>query len=473
MIAVLMAADSGLVVSATSEVSIDPPPGTPITDPSVSPVLMGLGHEPDAEAAFDSPTVLFVNFDGPLMNGGCGNDSHDNCSTLFPDVQFLPSPSNDAKRAAVIQAIREDVADFGVIVVGERPPQNNTYAMVVVGTPDSGPPGSIGGVAPGIDCGNNTPNLTSFSFAVEASTNTQATVIQQEAAHTWGLEHVNDSTDNLFPAMGGVFDPEYQDTCSRVVADAELTPVPSSCNTVHTMFCPDDQQNSYREMLLLFGPPIPDEVAPSVIIESPTEGEQIEYADDFGLTVTLDDDRRPQVLDTHVFFDGVEEASAQLIDATLTFPVNGGDPPGGHGLSNGPHVIRVDITDEAGNPASAEVTIEIVGSPFGDPDGLDVPHEGGSDGADDSPEAGGDDEGASADPMERSGTGQGCGCRTSAPPGWTPGVLLFVLGGIRRRRRGTTTRPGRARRAAAGAALAVAHAGYHMGPGPGGSRWCP
>lgn len=446
-ITTLMAAGADLVVPPPEpHAPIDPTAGLPITDPSHAPLLMGLGHEPDVLAAFNQPTVLFVNFDGPWINGGCGNDSRGDCSTLYPDVQFSPSPSDDAKRAAVIQAVREDLQDFGVIVVGERPPDNNAYAMVVVGLPDTGVPGNIAGDAPGLDCGNDSPNLTSFSFLVHASANAQATVINQEAAHTWGLEHVNDDADNLFPAMGGVLDPKYQDHCSQVVADTRLTPTTAACNEVHTMFCPPDQQNSYQEMLLLFGPPIPDEVPPHVTIDSPTEGQVIEYTEDFDLTITLDDDRRPQVLDVHVLLDRVEETSAELHNSTFSFSVNGGDPPGGHGLSNGLHTVTVEITDEAGNPASAEVAIEIVGSPFGDPDGgFEIP-DGEGTGHDDDPGSNDERPGASADPFENPDLDAGCGCRTrSFPPGSALLVLLMALGRRRRHRPARDPRHGEPR----------------------------
>ncbi len=430
-------AGAGLVVPSTnSPDSIDPPVGTPITDPAFELGPLGLTDVPDVQGAFDSPTVLFVNFEGPQMQGGCGNDSRNNCTTIFPGVQFNESPADAATRAAVVQATREDVVDFGVIVVGERPPEPNPYAMVVVGTPAGGAPAGVGGVAPGIDCGNNNPNITSFSFLVNSSANVQATVIHQEAAHTWGLEHVDDQTDNLFPSTGGVNDPKYQDVCSQVVSNTMLDPTSASCNSVHTMFCNANEQNSYQEMLLLFGPPILDDVAPSVVIDSPTEGQVIDYTEDFDLTITLDDDRRPQVLDTVIFFDATEAASTALINATLTFPVNGGDPPAGHGLSNGAHTIRVDVTDEAGNPASAEVTIEIVGSPFGDPD---PDPQTGTDGVDsgtggDPPGGTGDGSGAMTSSALDETDDAGCGCRSNEEP--PPGTWLLVLmaaGWLRRR----------------------------------------
>lgn len=440
--AILWIGGSGFVAAPQpAPAPVEPPAGLPITitDPSHVPTPMGLGHEPDVQGSFNTPTVLFVNFDGPFMNGGCGDDSRQDCTTIFPNTQFNPHPGDAATRAAVIQATREDVVDFGIIVVGERPPAGNPYAMVVSGVPNGGAPNGIGGVAPVIDCANNDPNQTSFNFLVNDSANIQATVIHQEAAHTWGLEHIDDATDNLFPSAGGVSDPKYQDACSRVVADVQLNPTGAYCNGVHTMFCESNFQNSYQEMLALFGPPIPDESAPTVVIDSPTAGEQLDYTANFDLIITLDDDRRPQVLATQIYFDDVEAAAGSFVNSTLTFPVNGGDPPMGHGLANGMHTIRVDITDEGGNPASASVAFEIVGSPVDgneDETGAGSSDSGGSDdGAE--PSTGGS-EGSGVIP-EDPGLGgdedEGCGCRTpSTPLGPGAGLLVLLALGLRRRR---------------------------------------
>ncbi|MEM6991581.1 MAG: MYXO-CTERM sorting domain-containing protein [Myxococcota bacterium] len=407
------------------------PVGMPITDPSWDPNGLGL-PDPDAVPALNSPTVLFVNFDGPFMNSGCGNDSRMDCSQLFGGVQFEPSPADPQTRAAIIQATREDVEDFGVIVVGERPPAGNPYAMVVVGVPATGAPNGVGGVAPGIDCGNNNQNITSFSFLIGAGANTQATVIHQEAAHTWGLEHVDDSTDNLFPTAGGTLDPKYRDTCSRVVADTALNPTSASCNQIHTMFCESDFQNSYQEMLALFGPPLLDTTAPTVTIDNPLDGAVLEYEEDFDLTITLDDDRRPQVLATRIFLDGEEEAANALINTTLTFGIPGGDA--GHGWSNGEHTIRVEADDEAGNPAFDEVTVTIVNSPNGGDDGGEDETGAGTAAADG--DAGSDDEGDGTGDGGAMDGGDKDACACTSDPAPAPMAMLGLIGllGLRRRR---------------------------------------
>jgi len=442
MVVISWIGGSGLVVPSPKPAPepVDSPVGLTITDPSHTPVPMGLGREPDVQASFNTPTLLFVNFEGPFMNGGCGDDSQNDCTTIFPNTQFQPHPGDAATKAAIIQATREDVVDFGVIVVGERPPAGNPYAMVVSGAPEGGSPPGVGGVAPVIDCSNVNPNQTSFNFLVGDSANIQATVIHQEAAHTWGLEHVDDETDNLFPSAGGVSDPKYQDTCSQVVADVQLNPTGAFCNSVHTMFCANNQQNSYQEMLLLFGPPIPDEAAPTVTIDAPSEGEVIEYTADFDLVITLDDDRRPQVLATQIYFDDVEAADGSFVNSTLTFPVNGGDPPVGHGLTNGMHTILVDITDEAGNPASASVTFEIVNSPVATGDeSTGADESGGTTGDTNEPPDEGNEGDETGSPPVDPGLGDdgddGCSCR--APDGRLgpgAGLLALLLLGLRRRR---------------------------------------
>lgn len=432
MISALALASLG--VFASTAAAQTPAGRFPITDPSVTPQYFGLGHEPDVQGAFNSPTILFVNFDGGTMNGGCGNDSHNNCSTIIQG-DIMPYPGDASARAAVVQAVREDTTDFGIITIDQRPPDNMPYAMVMVGEP-SFDVGQVGGVAPGIDCGNSNPNMTSFAFLVESGPNTIATVINQEAAHTWGLEHVDDDLDNLYPTAGGTSNPTYRDVCSQIVSDTDLNPINGQCGQVHTMFCPSGQQNSYQELLLLFGPPVPDNIAPSVVIDEPVEGATFGYTDSWNLVITLNDDRTPQVLVTSVFFDDTEViADQQFVNTTLDFPITGGDAPQGHGLSEGTHTITVEITDEAGNPATAEVSFEIMGGPVS----ADTSGGAGSSGepedtSDGDEDAGTEGGGVTTTGPTMNGDDGGCSCTIDDDDARALPMLVLLALGLRRRR---------------------------------------
>jgi MYXO-CTERM domain-containing protein len=197
-------------------------------------------------------------------------------------------------------------------------------------------------------------------------------------------------------------------------------------------------------MLALFGPTIPDTIAPTVSIDSPADGAELDFEETFDLTITLDDDRRPQVMNTVIFIDDVEQADAVLINTTVSFPVNGGAAPEGHGLGNGPHTIRVEVTDESGNPSTDEVTITIVNGPDA-PGGEDETGAGtGGDGgtaadggtADDGGDDGDDEGGATGEGVDRGGDDEGgCACSTErAPTSKLPWLWGLVLLGVRRRR---------------------------------------
>jgi hypothetical protein len=439
--ALVCGAMAAALAPASAATAADAVAPIPITDPSVELEQWGFGIEPHVEAAFNTPTYLFVNFDGAMMSSGCGNNSKNNCSTII-NGEIAPFPGTEADRASIIQAVRADITDFGVVAVGERPPAEQDYAMVMVGRPVGYDVGNVGGVAPGIDCGNSNPNITSFSF-ITSGPNVVATVVHQEAAHTWGLEHVDDQFDNLYPTTGGASDPKYQDQCSKIVSDTNLTPSNGQCNSVHTQFCNSGYQNSYREMLLLFGPPIPDTTPPTVVIESPADGEVIDYEASFELVVTLDDDRRPQIFDTIIALDGQAQPALKLIDKTHTFTLHGGDPPNGHGLANGEHTIRIDATDEHGNPAYDEVTIFIEHAPVDGDDGGDGAGDtdggggGGEDAGDDASSQGSGGDSAGEDGGDPDGDGDGdnaCACSSDRPLGGAGLLVLLSLASVRRRR---------------------------------------
>ncbi|MCA9713004.1 MAG: hypothetical protein KDK70_44680, partial [Myxococcales bacterium] len=96
---------------------------TPIAGPDV------LAHQPG------TPTTLFVNFDGAVLQRGCGNDPKHDCSALADifDGYVGPFTGHDGYKFSILQATRDDVEDFGVRVVIERPDDSVDYAMVLYG----------------------------------------------------------------------------------------------------------------------------------------------------------------------------------------------------------------------------------------------------------------------------------------------------------------------------------------------------
>src|SRR5262249_2296770 len=94
-------------------------------------------------------------------------------------------------------------APFNVQVVTSRPASGLYEMSMIGGTPQLvGFPANAAGVAL-LDCGNQSQTDISFAFA-EAGSNTPgsgAVVAAQEAAHGYGLGHVAEPTDIMYPQL--------------------------------------------------------------------------------------------------------------------------------------------------------------------------------------------------------------------------------------------------------------------------------
>lgn len=349
--------------------------------------------------AAGAPHILYINFDGAVLRRGCGNDSRHDCSTLADlfDGYVGPFVGTDSRRLAIVQAVRKDLADFGIRAVTTRPPTDTDYTMVLYG--DLGEQ-TFAGVAPYIDCGNLWPNDTCFAGAFQGS-NIGSTVILQEAAHTWGLEHVNSPFDNLHPFVAQST-PRFQDQCNKIVADTDLVETSGVCNQVHQQFCELGYQNSYRELLALFGPAVPDTVAPTLQITSPPDGTYHVLPTTLRLQGDIRDDLAPQIYSVTVTNHGETVFSGEVLTLDLSLK----DPPPGD------YDLRVTVRDGAGNAGQDGVRFTLLPEGSEDPD---------TDSGDtDDTDSDTDDPGATADG----------GCRTAAP-----GVLALLLLTPRRRRR--------------------------------------
>ncbi|MBC8072365.1 MAG: hypothetical protein IAG13_28845, partial [Deltaproteobacteria bacterium] len=393
--------------------------------------------------------ILYVNFDGADMNSCGNNDPHDNCSYIF-DGTVLPYSGDAANRAAVIQVARSRVEDFGITVTDVRPGSGD-YDMEMVGDWAGSSP-AFAGIAPGGDCWDNYGGETSFTLEISTSADAIAEVMMQELAHTWGLDHVDEQQDLLYPTTQGT-NKTYRDECYQVVGDTELNPTSGECSHHQDACGSYSLQNSHAELLLIFGPSVADTAAPTIAILAPPDGATIQGGD-FELQIGLQDDQLPAVINTTITIENAADPGAIppsdgafASPAELTFPIEG--------LPDGTYTIRIDGQDESDNPASDQITITVEGSEVpttsdddagdGDGSGDETASVDDSDGDADDGDA--DDDGGSAEDVGTGGPGggmtgdadddtKGCACATDrdGSDGLAAAPLLVVLALGRRRR---------------------------------------
>jgi MYXO-CTERM domain-containing protein len=444
-----------LALSLTPPVALAGEPLEPLdTATGARPIGPSLPPSPAGLAATQRPQhlgakILYVNFEGADMNGcGGSNDPHNDCSTIFQG-QVLPYSGDAVDRASIIQVIRKRLADYGVSVTDQRPASGD-YDMEMVGNWQGVTPG-FAGVAPNIDCYDSTGGETSFTLEATASADGIAEIVLQELAHTWGLEHVDEQQDLLYPTTQGT-NKTFQDECHKIVGDTDLTEIDGYCNAIHTEYCDYGWQNSHQELLYLFGEAVPDTQPPGVTIVAPVDGATIDGGT-FELVIALVDDQSPAVITTDIRLEGdalpeaVEAGGAYAAPGELTFPIED--------LPDGTYSLRVDVTDESDNPAADEITFTVVGNPVGSDDASGSGDTGGSDdaggsggsggaggsgdaadeGSGDATDDGGSDGGAGVvDPQPTSA--EGCDCRTDRSRPSLAVMLLGLLVLVGRRRRG-------------------------------------
>lgn len=366
--------------------------------------------------------VIFVNFDGVSLSEGY-DSSQGNISQIFGG-QFAAYGGNGTERAAVLEAVRNDWAPYNVLIVGARPASGD-YTMNVT-TPTNPIGGGVLGIAP-LDCDDQqTHNNITFAFhgANDGFPATvQATTIGQEAAHSYGLEHVDEPGDVMNPYNAGG-DASFTDVCLPIVQGG-------NCGQQHAANCGSGQsQNSHQELLALFGASAPDTQAPTVSITSPTDGATFPVGSDFTIEATAADDAALAELE---LFNGAEALQA---DASEPYSWQT------TGIREGVYQFKVVARDLSGNEAESDVVEIIVGDPPLPSGGSGGSEDDGDDGGtgdddDDDDDDSADDEGGTGDTL---GVGddsadKGCGCAWSRPHplvAWC--AIGFVVLGARRRR---------------------------------------
>ncbi len=367
--------------------------------------------------------VVFVNYDGAQLSSG-RDDSITNTTQLGNLAGNFAAYGTGSKRDATTQAVIQDWSPFNVIVTDTRPGSGD-YTMNMTG-PTNPYGGGVLGVAP-VDCDDQqTHNNITFAFHSandNFSSATQATTIGQEVAHSYGLEHVNEPGDIMNPYNAGG-EPEFTDVCIAIVGS-------SYCPSQHQAECgSSSQQNSYQELMTLFGPSTPDTAPPEVMITYPNEGDMFEAGANFTITATASDDQ--SVNELRLFIDGA------FVQADGSEPYDWGVTD----IPEGQYELHVIANDLAGNETMSNVVNIGVGmapggGSSGGSDGAGSDSSGDTDGAgsssgSDDPFSGTDSDGLPPG-FGDTGKDEGCACTFAQVP--VPAGLLWLALGLGRRRR--------------------------------------
>jgi hypothetical protein len=338
-----------------------------------------------------TPTVVFVNFDG-IELGDCNpSNSKKNCHWYNHDA--FPAFSGPlTQRVSVLQAMRRLVDAFGLRITGARPDADDDYTMVIYGGTEA-EYGALGS-APSGDCLDTNPNEIAFAHLDGEHADwitAGATTALHEAAHTWGLDHVDLEGEIMFPS-GDNSPTSFSDDCLQIVQDTELVPGGESCPQLNLELCArEDLQSSTAALHELFGPPYVDTLAPIVHLREPDDGAYFQAPADFDVVLELEDDLHPQAYSMWAWYgDGARPSDAkQTVEPgfeVVELPV-------------GSWEFHIVIADQAGNETQLDFEVEV---------GLDPP----------------------PDPAQSSA----CACGPSAPPSPWLAMLPAVLARPRRRR---------------------------------------
>ena len=246
------------------------------------PPVPAMNYEP-------APGVVFVAMDGVTLRPSCGNgdSAHSalNCSPLVDaEVTFAPF---GAQAAAEFQQLRSYYEPFDLVMTSSRPPDWLPYTMTVIG----GSANQVGlsgacGVA-NVACDGLKRNHVSLNFP--QSCNGMAETAGQETAHNWGLEHTDNPNDILYPFNNGG-NKSFVDNCmdiSHATGDGN-----TACGYIHEIYCPagaGEQQNSFAEMLGVFGAVSVDNTPPEITSVFPGDGAVIGTEEEFTITASIEE----------------------------------------------------------------------------------------------------------------------------------------------------------------------------------------
>ena len=401
--------------------------------------------------AWDKPVhraTMFLNFFGGPLTGG-GNASKGESPCVQGKVDYPGFNGTEQTALAIIQVFKDAAKPFGLrIAYDVVPPKHLPYSQVMMGGSPQiiGLPNGVLGVSCSLDCGDSWWRDTTFAFTEETNNvGILGTTALQEAAHAWGLDHIDGDNNIMYPyATPG--NKVWADTCT-IYNDATGG---IGCQYVHEKFCAEGSQNDVAELSAYFGPDSPDTVLPTVTMFSPMDGQQFTAGDMLHIEVEVGDDYEGYGWRLMVPELG-QEQPVYNDQKVWDFPV----PP------KGMYTVRVEAIDHDRNIGFAEAKIYVDMVPGEEGSTGETPTTGDSDSSgsgDTSEPTGGETSSASgsgpggessggassdADTAQDSedsstaiGDDKGCSCVTAGSP-VSPWSWLLLFGGalgLRRRR---------------------------------------
>lgn len=309
--------------------------------------------------ALGTNTTLYVNFDGVELSECNPSDAKRNCTWYNFEEPFEPFSGSLQTKVGVLQAMRSDVSDYGIRVTAQRP-SDGDYTMVIYGGTEE-VYGALGS-APAGDCDDAFPNQIAFAHLdgeLNTWVNGGATTALHEAAHSWGLDHIDVEGTVMFPSgnNGPTF---FRDECDRMVEDTDLTPGDASCPELNEAQCGDpNRQNAADRLVRLFGAPYVDVQAPTLELLEPRDGQYFQAPASFDVVFETTDDQHPQAYSVYAWLGDDPRPNDPSVRAEPGFAVND--------LPIGTWEFHVVVADEGGNEARVDFTIEVGEDPPPDP----------------------------------------------------------------------------------------------------------
>lgn len=439
-----------------------PPEWTQVGDGVVpTPVAQGFEVDPVPQGAFEDipgnkyprKHTLYLNFVGANLMPVSNDISSEDLSVLAGSAPYPAFTQGESAAVSIAQAVTNDLAAYGVRVVYlDRPNPMVPYTMEMMGGSwqDTSIDSPAGGVAPSADCGALNQRHVVFTFTEGAAgVSRLANTASQEAGHAWGLDHTLNCGSVMSYCGGG--DQSFSENCDPLCEEQCQGANTIGCRLQHEMFCGEgsDAQNERAELQFLFGDDTPDLEPPTIIIDSPANGDLFAPGASVNFRAVLDDDfggvgwRNIVVKDGETFLDEIDYGKENLDeDGRIAINLTA--------LDVGHYEVTVIAADHADHITEATVEFDVVEDPSetsagdgsgGDDAGGSSGDGGGGTGGDgssgDGPSGGSAGEGGgetddSSVPADGSGGDSGCSVGAQG----TSGASLLLLGvlGLRRRR---------------------------------------